>query len=596
MGLIFFDRNIIKHRSFVAAPVLTLIFATALLPGIALASSTWTAFPAQEPGREILMQKLVFSEPRITELGERSIIEIPGCNYTTDAGMPEVPMKILVYKLPFGSSAISVELRSAEWNTMSISKPLKLAPQPVPVIPPGMKVTYNPPPTPAVPDVYPENPVELVTGAGLDPQTMTRVTYAAAHVYPVKCLPGNQVEYMTGGEVVLRYVPGNIKFHSSSIYQLLIISPDAYKANYDDLAAHKISLGMSTKVVTLTEIYTSVYFPVQGRDPQEKIKYFIKDAIENWSINYTVLGADADTCPFRMARVPDGIDDDGAEHGDGMDVPSDLYFADIYNSTGGFCSWDDDKNGLYGENYTDFPDFIPDVFVGRLPANSTADAQFLVDRIKYYEENTYGAPWFKTALLVGCDTFPGSMQGIPEGEYENEHLQQNYLTNFTCVKLYETKKYAKDYNLTRENLTACIDNGAGLIHFSDHGTYRRIMFTQVGTESLEQLNSSDVDNFTNGNELPVVFADACLTAGFDNYGHYWQVFGERWLFAKGGGAIAYEGCTRLNWLGYDTSQITQMNGYLSVQFWKAFHDGTDNPGGCLAQAWTDYKLQFDPIT
>ncbi len=51
---------------------------------------------------------------------------------------------------------------------------------------------------------------------------------------------------------------------------------------------------------------------------------------------------------------------------------SDLYFADIYDASGNFSSWDSDNDGIYGEWYPGETaqdtniDLIPDVAVGRL--------------------------------------------------------------------------------------------------------------------------------------------------------------------------------------------------------------------------------------
>jgi hypothetical protein len=45
----------------------------------------------------------------------------------------------------------------------------------------------------------------------------------------------------------------------------------------------------------------------------------------------------------------------------------DLYYSDVYNATGGFCSWDANGNGKFGEFMVDGVDIHPDVHLGRLP-------------------------------------------------------------------------------------------------------------------------------------------------------------------------------------------------------------------------------------
>ena len=56
-----------------------------------------------------------------------------------------------------------------------------------------------------------------------------------------------------------------------------------------------------------------------------------------------------------------------------LDFASDLYYADLYNANGSFCSWDTDNDGLYAEwpypqPQQDTVDLVPDVYVGDSPA------------------------------------------------------------------------------------------------------------------------------------------------------------------------------------------------------------------------------------
>ena len=71
-------------------------------------------------------------------------------------------------------------------------------------------------------------------------------------------------------------------------YKLIIISPSYFEKKIEPLVDHKIDIGISTKLVSLNEIYDSE-FTVEGRDDAEKIKYFIEYAIENWNTEYILL-------------------------------------------------------------------------------------------------------------------------------------------------------------------------------------------------------------------------------------------------------------------------------------------------------------------
>ena len=69
-------------------------------------------------------------------------------------------------------------------------------------------------------------------------------------------------------------------------YDLLIICPNKFKRSLNSLANHKNSYNVSTRIVTLNEIYSVTE---SGRDDAEKIKYYIKNAYDTSNISYVLL-------------------------------------------------------------------------------------------------------------------------------------------------------------------------------------------------------------------------------------------------------------------------------------------------------------------
>jgi hypothetical protein len=117
-------------------------------------------------------------------------------------------------------------------------------------------------------------------------------------------------------------------------YHLLIITPSIFVNALQPLARHKLTMGMSTILITLDEVYRQMFW--HGRDDAEKVKYFIKTAIEEWGIRYVLLVGGRSSqffltwyCPVRYVAMVDDWD---------RQVLSDLYFADIYDSKGNFSS------------------------------------------------------------------------------------------------------------------------------------------------------------------------------------------------------------------------------------------------------------------
>ena len=151
------------------------------------------------------------------------------------------------------------------------------------------------------------------------------------------------------------------------IFDLLIITPAQFEKELESFVEHKRNVGISTIITTLDDVYDEMYW--HGRDEPEKIKYFIKSAIEEWGTKYVLLvGGKKGQLPLWHFPVRYVSMDNGWE----PHFISDLYYADIYDENDDFSSWDSDGDGHYGEWYCGAEpgdiniDLSPDVAVGRL--------------------------------------------------------------------------------------------------------------------------------------------------------------------------------------------------------------------------------------
>ena len=152
----------------------------------------------------------------------------------------------------------------------------------------------------------------------------------------------------------------------SESYDMIIIAPSSYSSSLEPFIEHKNNREILSKFVSIDDVYGGTYFELQGRDDQETVKYFIKDAIENWGITYVLFVGSFKQIPIRYC-----YNNDNYSANPEIKFISELYYADIYDENGSFCTWDSDGDGLYGE-WTggiaeDKPiDLIPDVCLGRL--------------------------------------------------------------------------------------------------------------------------------------------------------------------------------------------------------------------------------------
>jgi len=339
----------------------------------------------------------------------------------------------------------------------------------------------------------------------------------------------------------------------SDEYDLLIITPSRFYGEIKRLADFKESHGIKTKI----EMVEDISRKWKG-DEAEKIKYAIKDAIEQYGIKYVLLVGDADVIPVRYVKLAI----------QGMDkVPSDLYYADIYKADGSFSSWDDNRNGIYGERDDD-ADLMPDVYIGRLPASNENDVKILVDKIIHFSTPP------QKAVFIGTELFTDSE--IREGEYLKDYIA-TYLPNMKMIKLYEINGTANSVEIARE-----INRGALFVNFASHGSPTAIVW---GTGSW---SVSDLSMLHNGYRLPVVFAMSCLTNDFDEA----DCLGEQFLLKQGGGAIAYAGSSRIAYVYLGNAIKNGLSGYLDFAFFKAYYDGFDSVGSIFSGAKEYYLMHF----
>ena len=404
--------------------------------GLLILSSAVVAVGASEvPTTSIKKAMFAFSTPQISQTDDNFIkLEVNGATTTTHTdGAPMLPVRKVVYEFPMGTIIKSIKLEHNDATTMKLPEGMKILPCPTPLPLNSANVPSSMPMDKKIyesPNYYPEKWFSYSIKVGLNKDN-ERTTFLIVDVYPVRYSPKNdEIIYITDATLKVSYQEPSTKFESKvkEQYDLLIISASAYMDEMQRLAEHKESHGIKTKVVCVDDING------EGRDKQEKIKYYIKDAIENWNIKYVLLVGGYRSffglnrpelqIPIRYVYL-----NDGAEDG----FPSDLYYADIYHYDPehgyAFDNWDSNGNGRYGEwdwyGYDEL-DYVPDVHLGRLACRTVWEAKTMVDKIINYE-NTYkgNADWFKRIMSITGDDFqdqnaldiPWNVSSVPDGEY-----------------------------------------------------------------------------------------------------------------------------------------------------------------------------------
>ncbi|HEC90024.1 MAG TPA: hypothetical protein ENI44_05540, partial [Thermoplasmatales archaeon] len=344
------------------------------------------AITTAESDGDIKEEKVVyqFSNLNIETINNNILIKLDGTNelYSKE-NYYRIPYREETLTFPLGTKIIDITYKIGNTYKQKLTGKLEVTPKPT-ILGTNIADKENK-----------EKPLNIDkwlyydTGGGIDGNN--RCIILKLELFPIQYQPDKDtIEWTKKIKITIKYKPPEtqtLTTNNDEQYTLIILTPTEFKNQLQPLVNHKISRGITTKLVTLDEIYYGTYFPPQGGDNQEKIKYFIKNAIEQWSTTNVLLVGGVDYFPLRYSHVVVEFVS-GAQ---GLTPASDLYYADIYDEDGNFQTWDPNNNGIYGEynwnGETDEIDLYPDVNIGRLACTSVDEVNVVVNKISNYETN-----------------------------------------------------------------------------------------------------------------------------------------------------------------------------------------------------------------
>jgi hypothetical protein len=508
----------------------------------------------------LMTEKVYFSNPIIKDREDYFSIELPEeTSISIEKGKPTLPIVSKVYTFPFGTIINNVKVTFSDTIFMEITKPVRPSPE---ILMDSISfsqktaeesdeiLTYSDI------EVYPEQRYEYKVGTGLD--NGERVVFLSVPLSPVQYNPiENTISYSTKAVIDVDYkLPDNpITFPAE--YDLMIITPAIFESALQPLVDFKNQNGVNTTMVTLDEVPSGV-----GVDEQEDIKYFIKDAIETLGITYLILvgaGVEGEELfPVRQAWIQSGQHEDY--------FPSDLYYADIYNSTGGFSNWDYDGDGRFAEYSIDMQniDVHPDVYLGKIPANNVAEVNVVVNKfIDYWKHNKM----VNKILQFGGDSFTDD--SINEGEYANT-IVMTKLPGYTTNQL-----WASEGDLTKPNVAQGFKDGVDFVDLCGHGSWASFAThppkdgdTWVPPKTLISPYTGflyidfDMYNVNNGLKLPVCVYKSCSN---NKYIDSPTCFGWKTLNKNNGGGIGVYAASGISYGATGTDIVETCTGWMEVK-------------------------------
>jgi hypothetical protein len=373
--------------------------------------------------------------------------------------------------------------------------------------------------------------------------------------------------------------------------EMLIVSPNisGFINALEPLKNWKNEKGVKT-------IIASNYSKYEGVDKAEKIRNLIKDYYERDNIRWVLLAGDAqeDLIPIRYVYNPDTVILEDRENvGNAYYKPTDFYYADL---TG---NWDQDNDGRYGEasqynaNGEDEISWIPEVYVGRFPADTVQELEIMVNKTINYEKDPLVGEWMNKMLLAGAVSDTIYVEP-PDGEDEarlTEYIWKNYVLDemnfthlFNAVGFIPEASPAPNtnYSLTRTKFKAEINSGYSTVLFAGHGDPS----SYAGSIGNTIYTSSDAQSISNIHMPSLIYGDACSTASFDfNDGN----IGEILILQDKAGAIGYIGALRVSWYVTNDYNLDYLNRANAKLFWREFFENKKYQQG---RALYDSKVAY----
>lgn len=154
-------------------------------------------------------------------------------------------------------------------------------------------------------------------------------------------------------------------------------------------------------------------------------------------------------------------------------------------------------------------DRYPDLIIGRFSVSSVADVNTIVTRTLEYECNPLINNYYETCIGIASDQGPGDDN---EMDYEHEQGLGAILLNYNYgnfIELYDGSQGGGDAagDPTSSMCATAINDGAGLLNYTGHGSSTSIVTTG--------FDNNDVDALTNTHKWPMVIIVGCVTGEFN---------------------------------------------------------------------------------
>jgi hypothetical protein len=271
----------------------------------------------------------------------------------------------------------------------------------------------------------------------------------------------------------------------------VVITPSALKTAAVELAAHRESQALKTRVVTLETIHDELGFGVPS---PHNVKAFLALARKSWR-----------PAPRFAVLIGKGTYDFKDVLGKGDNLMPPLFAAT--------------PNGLYASDNrladVVLGDGVPDIMVGRIPVLSEEELRLYLAKLQAFEGTGLGSALFLADNPDVAGNFPNDTEKLVSLLPDGVDAHKVYLSQLTLAQ-------------ARQQVMANLQAGVGYWNYIGHGGLDRF-----ASEGL--FLTTDVPSLTNP-VTPIVASLTCSAGRFEVPG--WASLGEALVMKEEGGAVA----------------------------------------------------------
>ena len=369
-------------------------------------------------------------------------------------------------------------------------------------------------------------------------------------------------------------LPCRIDSNFPSGYKHVIVTSQALLDAFEQLVMYRRGQGVSSTAVTVEQIASNY----SGRDTQEKIRNFIKDAYTTWNAEYIVLGGDTGHVPARSlyCYINSSTNDN---------IPSDLYYQCL---DGDFNA---DGDSVWGET-NDEIDYYAEVAIGRVSAESAIEVNNWLSKLEQYNTDVLNGESYTKAMLSvgeylgfqGLSAYAsGSMDQIMfGGTYDGYSTKGFRDSNWysTTDTLYESPSYEWNgsdiVNLINKNKYAVINH----LGHSEYSINMKIVNSQsdVGKWTVNGKVVDSVPYTQLKNTAPIfVYSQGCVAGSFDK-----DCIAEKLTTSSGYGCWGGVWNARYGWGAHNSTDSASQK--VARQFWNAVFTTTETKNGMIGLA------------